>query len=68
MTEKNATDKLLHAMPEERLSEVSDFGQFLNLRDEADAWRRFGQSQLARAYGANEPEYTMADWKPELFG
>ena len=32
--------------------------------EEREAARSFGQSQLARAYGPNEPEYTTADLKP----
>ncbi len=29
-------------------------------------WEQFGLAQLARAYGPNEPEYTLDDAKPEL--
>ncbi len=31
----------------------------------AEDWRRFGKAHLAQAYGPNEPEYTVADLKPE---
>jgi hypothetical protein len=30
-------------------------------KDERGDWRRFGQTQLARAFGPDEPEYTEAD-------
>ena len=50
----------------ERLREVLNFAEFLSWQEERQAWRQFGQAQLARAYGPNEPEYTTADLKPEL--
>jgi hypothetical protein len=31
----------------------------------AEDWRRFGKAHLARAFGPDEPEYTVADLKPE---
>ena len=34
--------------------------------DEREQWRRFGAAHFARAYGPDEPEYTMADVKREL--
>ena len=30
-----------------------------------EAWSQFGRTQLAKAYGDDEPEYTEADIKPE---
>ena len=32
--------------------------------DERHAWSRFSASQLSKAYGDNEPEYTAADLRP----
>ena len=32
--------------------------------DEREDWSRFSTSQLAKAYGDNEPEYTAADLRP----
>ena len=32
---------------------------------ERDEWQQFGAQQFARGYGPNEPEYTLADVKPE---
>jgi hypothetical protein len=55
MSVKEALDKVLEALPEERLREVLDFAEFLNERGERAAWRQFGQAQLARAYGPHEP-------------
>lgn len=32
--------------------------------DERQAWSRLSASQLSRAYGDDEPEYTAADLRP----
>jgi hypothetical protein len=66
MSVKEAIEKLLEGLPEERLREVLDFAEFLSWRDEDAAWRQFGKTQLAKAYGPDEPEYSSADLKPEL--
>jgi hypothetical protein len=57
-------EPLLENLSEERLGLLIDFARFLAFEDERQAWRQFGQSQLARAYGPDEPEYTEADIKP----
>ena len=64
MSTRDALNRVLQAMPEGRVREVLDFAESLKGQDEAD-WKRFGQSQLARAYGDDEPEYSLADLKPE---
>lgn len=61
MTTREAIEQLLRDLPEDRLGEVLDFAQFLRSRDEQQAWREFGRTQLARTYGPDEPEYTEAD-------
>jgi hypothetical protein len=33
--------------------------------EERSAWAALGAQNLARAYGADEPEYTTADLKPQ---
>ncbi len=65
MSTREALGKLLEAMPEERVREVLDFAVFLQGQEEQSGWRRFGQAQLARAYGPDEPEYTLAEVKQE---
>jgi hypothetical protein len=65
MSARENLEKLLEQMPEERLREIADFAAFLNWQDERGAWRQFGQAQLARAYGPDEPEYSRADLKSE---
>ena len=55
---------LLDGLPDERVREVLDFARFIAQANDADEWRAFGQSQLARAYGDDEPEYSEADLKP----
>lgn len=64
MTLKQSLDQLLGALPEHQLREVFDFARFLQAQQEEAEWRQFGARQFARAYGANEPEYTEADLKP----
>jgi hypothetical protein len=65
MTIREALKKVLATLPDERLHEVLDFAEFLSCRDERKAWQQFGQSQLARAYGQDEPEYSEADLRSE---
>lgn len=65
MSARDNLQELLENMPDERLREVVNFARFLNWQDERDGWRHFGQAQLARAYGPDEPEYTHADLKQE---
>lgn len=64
MSVKESLGKFLDALPEERLREILDFAEFLSWREDHAAWQQFGKAQFARAYGANEPEYTRADLKP----
>jgi hypothetical protein len=66
MTTRETLDKLLEGMPEERLRELLDFAEFLSFCEERDGWRSFGQAQLSRAFGADGPDYTEADVRPEL--
>jgi hypothetical protein len=66
VTTKEVLEQILVELPENRLGEVIDFAKFLSAQSESGAWRQFGQSQLAKAYGDDEPEYTEADIKPEL--
>ncbi len=65
MSVKEALEKLLEALPEEKVREVLDFAEFLSWRAERTEQRQFGQAQFARAYGPNEPDYTSADLKTE---
>lgn len=66
MSAREALKKLIEELPEERLQEMLNFGEFLNWQEERAAWQTFGRGQLAQAYGPNEPEYTVADLKSEL--
>ena len=63
MSIKQALDQLLASLPDDRLSEILDFAQYLQLQEERRQWLRLGASQLARAYGPDETEYTLADLK-----
>ena len=66
MTAKEALEEVLRLLPESRLGEVVDFARFLSWREEREAWKQFGRSQLAKAYGPDEPEYSLDDIKPGL--
>jgi uncharacterized protein YaeQ len=66
VTTQEALNEILQILPMNRLDEVLDFARFLSEQDEREAWRKFGRSQLARAYGPDEPEYDLDDIKPEL--
>ena len=48
---------------ERELDELCDFAEFLASRRDRETWRRYGLDMLARAYGDDEPEYTLADVK-----
>jgi len=66
MTTRDALDVVLQELPDERLSQVLDFARYLSSRTETEAWQQFGRSQLAKAYGPDEPEYTLDDVKRGL--
>lgn len=61
MTTREALEQVLQELPENRLSELLDFARFLRFQEEREGWQRFGQMQLARAYGPDEPEYTSEE-------
>jgi hypothetical protein len=63
----NVTDALaplVEGLSEEKQHLLVDFARFLAADDERREWRQFGATQLARAYGPDEPEYSAADIKP----
>lgn len=66
MSTKEALAQVIQCLPENRLAEVLDFAKFIQEQEEQEDWRRFGQQQLARAYGDDEPEYTEADIKHDI--
>lgn len=66
MGTRQLLDKVLGALPEERLRQLLDFAEFLRLLEEQKEWSQGGMASLAELYGSEEPEYTEADIKPEL--
>lgn len=64
MSAREQLNRVLEELPEGRLQEVLNFAESLNGQEES-ALKRFGQAQLARAYGDDEPEYSLADLRPE---
>jgi len=66
VTSRDLLEGVLQGLPEHRVQEVLDFARFLTLREDREGWQEFGRTQLARAYGDDEPEYTTADLKAGL--
>jgi hypothetical protein len=66
MTVREILDHILEELPDDRVAEVLDFAVFLRCQNERQDWQRFGLSQLAQAYGPDEPDYSLADIRPEL--
>jgi hypothetical protein len=61
---REAIQKALDDLPDERVREVLEFARFISQADEARDWRTFGESRFGRAYGNDEPDYSEADIKP----
>lgn len=57
--------QLIAELSEEQVRQVADFAKFLRWSDERREWREFGQQQFAKAYGEDEPDYTLADHREE---
>ncbi len=61
MTIRNQLDQLLNELSEEGLKQVLEFTEFLNGKDEREAWHEFGLQQAARFYEGDESNYTLDD-------
>jgi hypothetical protein len=61
---RTTLDHLLRGLSDERLRQLIDFARFLAREDERRDWQELGRSQLSRAFGPDEPDYTVADIKP----
>ncbi len=61
MDARATLDHLLQEMSDERLQQLIDFVRFLASEDDRREWQEFGHSHLSRAFGPDEPEYTVAD-------
>jgi len=66
MASRDLLEGILQSLPENRLREVLDFARFLSIQDDHEDWQEFGRRQLAHAFGEDEPEYGLADIRPEL--
>jgi hypothetical protein len=62
---KQAIERVLEELSEDRLREVLDFAKYIARKRDDEEWQSFGLDQFARAYGPDEPEYTEADIKPD---
>jgi hypothetical protein len=63
MDSREQLNAVLDQLPADRIGQVLDFARFLVVHGERAEWQRFGRSQLPRAYGDDEPDYTDADLK-----
>ncbi len=63
MTTRENLKQVLEKLPDDRVKQVLEFAEFLASHGESLDWQGFGREQFARAYGPNEPEYTLADLK-----
>ena len=59
MNSRASLEALLDGLSEDRLRQLIDFARFLASEDEREGWQHFGQTQLARADGPDEPDYGM---------
>jgi hypothetical protein len=64
MDARASLEPLLQELSDERLRQLIDFARFLVAQDERRDWQEFGLSGFSRAFGPDEPDYTMADIKP----
>jgi hypothetical protein len=63
MNEIATLEPLLEGLSKERVRQLIAFARFLAAEDERDGWQTFGQAQLAKAYGTDEPDYSELDLK-----
>jgi hypothetical protein len=61
MSLQEELSSLAATLPEERVRALVTFARFLLWQEEHAAWQQFGRAQFARAYGADEPDYSDAD-------
>jgi hypothetical protein len=53
--------EIVAELPESLRQELLRFALSLSAHEERREWRDFGLHQLAKAYGDDEPEYTLDD-------
>jgi hypothetical protein len=58
---REVLSQLASTLPDDRVDQLLDYAHYLSLRDERTDWQEFGKSQLTKAYGDDEPEYTETD-------
>lgn len=58
-------ERLIADLSASQMQQVVDFAKFLQWQEDRREWQEFGKRQFARAYGDNEPEYTLADIREE---
>jgi len=63
MSTREQLDAVIAQLPEEALSQILRFARRMLDDEDWAEWEQFSQEQFARAYGPDEPEYTLADVK-----
>lgn len=66
MSTKELLHRVVDELPEEQARALLELAESLPLRREAEEWRAFARQQMSRLWGPDEPEYSLADLKPEL--
>ena len=64
MSALDRLEPILEGLSEDRIRQLIDFARFLAAEQDRQEWLRFGQEQLSRAYGPDEPKYTEAEIQP----
>jgi hypothetical protein len=65
MSAKQSLVQLLEHLPEEKVEQILRFARNVSDDAEMEEWSAFGLEQLSRAYGPDEPVYTLNDLKPD---
>ncbi|NUQ61795.1 MAG: hypothetical protein HUU20_04860 [Pirellulales bacterium] len=61
MTTRDALMHIVDELSDDRIVQLLDYARYLTWQEERRAWLDFGRSQLAKAYGDEEPDYSESD-------
>ena len=65
MTTRMILSQVLDQLPDDRLDQVLDFVRYLGWQEERREWQQSGRAHFAKAYGDDEPEYSLADLRKD---
>jgi hypothetical protein len=63
MSAKQSLVELLNQLPEDKVERILNFAREVSEDAERDDWATFGRTQFERAFGPDEPVYTVDDLK-----